>query len=79
MSVRDIFRECHKDWRGFWPNGFAQDLEQRLKSAGLTVVPIEPTEAMKKAWTEAAKMNQPALLVRYSALVKAAQKELAHE
>lgn len=74
--VRRIFMTCHRDWQGFWPNGFAQDLEARLKSAGLTVIPIVPTDAMKKAWTDAARMNQPALLARYSALVEAAQKEL---
>jgi len=69
----EILRTCHRDWSGFWPNGFAQDLEARLKAAGLTIVPVEPTEAMKKAWTEAAPMSKPALLVRYAALIKAAQ------
>jgi hypothetical protein len=77
VSVREIFRNCHREWNGFWPNGFAQDLEARLKAAGLVVIPAVPTEAMKEAWTNAAKMNQPALHVRFEALVKAAQKELA--
>ena len=43
-----------------------------LSAAGLVIVPKEPTEKMKQAWTDAAPSNKQALLVRWRACLEAA-------
>ncbi len=84
MSARDVIAEQRlRQYSTEYSNNFviadfhgeADAILIALKAAGFAVVPVEPTEGMKKAWSDAAPMNNAALLVRYAALIKAAQED----
>ena len=37
-TARDVIEKCHRDWRGFWPRAFAEDLEKRLNAVGYKLI-----------------------------------------
>jgi len=74
-DAREVIEQCHRDWRGFWPRGFAEDLEKRIAAAGLVIVPKEPTNKMLRVGIET--YNKPLGTVAriYGAMVEAATDE----
>lgn len=76
MSAREVIAKALRDNTRVQASLHCSELIlSALRSAGWAVVPVEPTEGMKKAWTDAAPMSNAALLVRYAALIKAAQED----